>query len=105
MYRGDTRLTGRGPSCRGPCAKHPSWLWQYLIEGGEVWAAVHTATSSSPAMSAGPEQFTPPHLRAAEDRQWGLGPPLGRSVRQRPVGARSGLGGRAVARDPRVADS
>ncbi|MCY3787539.1 MAG: hypothetical protein OXH63_01985, partial [Gemmatimonadetes bacterium] len=75
MYRGDTRLTGRAV-LPGAMRKAPVVAWQYPIEGGEVWAAVHAATSSSPATSAGPEQFTPPHLRAAEDRQWGLGPRL-----------------------------
>ena len=72
MYRGDTRLTGRAV-LPGAMRKAPVVAWQYPIEAGQVWAAVHAATSSSPATSAGPEQFTPPHLRAAEDRQWGLG--------------------------------
>ena len=75
MYRGDTRLTGRAV-LPGAMRKAPVVAWQYPIEAGQVWAAVHAATSSSPATSAGPEQFTPPHRRAAEDRQWGLGPLL-----------------------------
>ena len=75
LYRGDTRLTGRA-LLPGDMSTAPVVAWQYAIAAGEVWAAVDVAPGSSSATIVAPQQFTPSHLRAAEDRQWGLGPRL-----------------------------